>query len=197
MKLFHANTAGELTAGIAIRRDESHRPYIFVGADLTLGPSIGVKNPAREVGKRVYLTGALWQNVLNSCQGGEEFVYEADLIAGPDGTFVLGPCSGQSDAVLVNCAVTNWVETSVQTPAIGPSQAVCFDGKTSFIAGETYLHTAARLVPLKVGEQVVFDWVDREPDQDTTAIISRGCFGPREITKWKDVPKSHVISFPG
>lgn len=57
-------------------------------------------------------------------------------------------------------------------------------------------NTAARLVPLKVGEQVVFDWVDREPDQDTTAIISRGCFRPREITKWKDVPKSHAVSFP-
>lgn len=197
MKLFQANSQGRLSAGVAVRRDESNRPYIFVGADLTLGSALATNNPPREVGKRVYLTGALWQQVLNKCQGSDEFVYEADLIAGLDGTFVLGPCSGQSDAVLVNCSVTNWVETSVQTPAVEASQAVCFDGKTSFIAGEQYLHTAARLVPIKAGEQVVFNWTDREPDQDTTPVFTRGCISPREITNWKDVPKSHAVSFPG
>lgn len=197
MKLFQANSQGKLSAGVAVRRDESHRPYIFVGADLTLGSALSTNNPPREVGKRVYLTGALWQEVLNKCQGGDEFVYEADLIAGPDGTFVLAPCNGQSDAVLVNCAVTNWAETSVQTPEVDSKQAVAFDGKTTFIPGEKYLHTSARLVPLKSGEQVVFDWVDREPDQDTTPILARGCISPREITKWKDVPKSHAVSFTG
>lgn len=85
MKLFQADTEGNLSAGIAVRRDESHRPYIFVGADLTVGPSIGVKNPSREVGKRVYLTGALWQDVCKKCDGGSEFVYEADSSPVPTG----------------------------------------------------------------------------------------------------------------
>lgn len=195
MKLFQADTEGNLTAGIAVRRDESHRPYIFVGADLTLGPSIGVKNPSREVGKRVYLTGALWQDVCKKCQGGSEFVYEADLIAGPDGTFALGPCSGDTESALVNCAVTNWVETNVTHPSVDLRKAVTFDGKTAFIKGESYLYTSARLVPLKVGEQVAFNWVDREPDQDTSAILERGCFRPRPISKWKDVPKTHTVGF--
>ncbi len=197
MKLFQANTEGTLTSGIAVRRDESHRPYIFVGADLTLGPSIGVKNPSREVGVRVYLTGALWKEVLNKCGGGSEFVYEADLIAGPDGTFVLGPCSGDTESALVNCAVTNWVETNVSHPSVDPRRAVTFDGKTAFIPGETYLYTSARMVPLKVGEQVAFNWVDREPDQDTSAIVEGGSFRPRPISKWKDVPKTHAVGFAG
>ncbi len=163
MKLFQANNEGKLTAGIPVRRDESHRPYIFVGDDLTLGVSIGVENPAREVGKRIYLTGALWQEVCSKCRGADEFVYEADLIAGPDGTFVLGPCQGDTDTALVNCAVTNWVETNVSHPSVDARKAVAFDGKTALIQGEKYLHTSARLVPLKVGEQVAFDWVDRAP----------------------------------
>lgn len=195
MKLFQATADATLTSGIAVRRDESHRPYIFVGADLTLGASIGVKNPSREVGVRVYLTGALWQDVLKQCRGGDEIVYNGDLIAGPDGTFVLGPCSGDNDTALVNCAVTNWVETSVLHPGVDVRKAVAFDGKTAFIAGEKFLHTAARLVPLKVGEQIAFNWVDREPDQDTSAIIEHGCFRPRPIDKWKDVPKTHAVGF--
>lgn len=196
MKVFQATADAKLISGVAVRRDESNRPYVFVGSDLTLGSALA-NTSSREVGVRVYLTGALWQEVCSKCSGAEEFVYEADLIAGPDGTYLLGPCSGDSDSILVNCGVTNWAETKASSPVADPRKAVAFSGKTTFIPGESYLYTSAMLAPLKGGEQIVFNWTDRVPDQDTTAIFERGCFRPRPVGKWKDVPKSHAVSFAG
>jgi len=107
MKVFQATADAKLTSGIAVRRDERHRPYVLVGANVQSPSEAYGENPANDHGTRVYLTGALWQDVCNKCgPGDEEMIHEADLIAGPDGTFLLGPCKGDSDDILVNCDFT-------------------------------------------------------------------------------------------
>ncbi len=194
MKTFQAYESST-QAGIPVCRDENHRPYVLVGDYVTLGGFMDFES-VRAVGIRVYLTGGLWAMVQKQSKDGYEVVYEADLISGPDGQFVLGPSQGESEFVLVNCDVSNWNESKITLPSRPSLPCVAFNGVTTLNSGEN-LHTQALLIPLKAGEQVAFDWVHPEPEQDTSAFVEEGIIIPRPFFFSRTVPTNFTVRFPG